>query len=517
VENTLYIASRICAGLDYAHNLKDFQGNSLRIIHRDIGPHNIFITYDGQVKIIDFGIAKASSKNTMTQVGAIKGKIAYMSPEQATGKPIDHRSDIFSIGIVLYEMVTNKQMFEGDTFEAYAKVREAKFEPLEKVKKDLPLRFYKILKRALAKEPAQRYQSADEMLIDVDQCISELSVKPSERSLTQYMRVLFEDEMNTEKDVMRAAASIHNGEMQEIQEDGETSEIIITKNMPPKRKWRRYLYATLLIIIIVFGMIFSMTHINNPESKLNKIKIALADFHLFSDMSRISDSATDSNAIQTNSVYSRENFPGSIFMEYVHVQPDLIKVEKGNLLIESERFEEAIVLFEDMLKNNPSMTEKIIEPYSLALQGQASKLKKTNQKEAEALLLKSVMLKSENAQGHYLLGRLYTEQKNNADAIASYQKAIDLDQQMTKAFFNLGYLYTLDKKYTKAEEMYERVIELSPPFIDEALYNLSFVQVKLGKPRQGIKTLERAIKANPENKQAKFLLQQLKQKSGKER
>jgi serine/threonine protein kinase len=100
LENALYITSQICAGLDYAYKLKDFQGNPLKIIHRDIGPQNIIITYDGQVKIIDFGIAKAAFQGAITQETTIKGKIDYMSPEQATGEDIDHRSDIFAIGIL---------------------------------------------------------------------------------------------------------------------------------------------------------------------------------------------------------------------------------------------------------------------------------------------------------------------------------------------------------------------------------------------------------------------------------
>jgi serine/threonine protein kinase len=115
VEQALYVISRICSGLDYAHKLKDFQGKPLNIIHRDISPQNILITYEGEVKILDFGIAKAASQSTITQHGMIKGKVAYMSPEQASGQKIDLRSDIFSIGILLYELLTHTRMFTGDT------------------------------------------------------------------------------------------------------------------------------------------------------------------------------------------------------------------------------------------------------------------------------------------------------------------------------------------------------------------------------------------------------------------
>ncbi|MGA1790178.1 MAG: protein kinase domain-containing protein [bacterium] len=516
LENALYIASRICAGLDYAHNLKDFHGHSLNIIHRDIGPHNIFITFDGQIKIIDFGIAKAATQHTMTQVGSIKGKIAYMSPEQALGKSVDHRSDIFSIGIVLYEMVTYKQMFEGDNFEAYAKVREAKFEPPEKIKKNLPRKLHKILNKALAKEPERRYQSAEEMLIDLEMCISKLSFRPSDRTLSRYMKALFEDEANTEELAMCEAPPMDYEEELEVEEDNETSRVVINEvDMPEKRKGQRYLYITLATVLIALGMIFGIMMIENPVSKWVKKNADLANRHLFSDLSGITQPAEDSSVVQKDLVSSSGSFQSAGFPESVPLDPELTALlETANALIESEHFDEAIALFEDIMVNKPFMTEKILGPYSEALESQASKLIKTDQEEAKALLLKSIMLNPESVQGHYLLGRLYSKQKNNAGAIASYQKAVELNPQMTEAFFNLGYSYAINKDYIKAEEMYQRVIELSPPFLDEALFNLALVQVKLGNLQRGIENLEQAIEVNPENNQAKKLLQQLNQKAG---
>ncbi len=98
----VYIVAKACEGLDYAHRKKDAQGRPLNIVHRDISPPNILLSYEGDVKIVDFGIAKATKKLTQTQAGILKGKFGYMSPEQVRGLPIDRRSDIFSIGIVLY-------------------------------------------------------------------------------------------------------------------------------------------------------------------------------------------------------------------------------------------------------------------------------------------------------------------------------------------------------------------------------------------------------------------------------
>lgn len=199
LENVLYIASGVCSGLDYAHKMKDLQGQSLNIIHRDVSPQNVFLTYDGQVKIIDFGIAKAASRITNTRSGVIKGKVAYMSPEQAEGHEVDHRSDIFSVGILLYEMVTGRFMYEGDAMDILSQAREARFTRAERVIRDLPECLVVVLDMALAKHPDDRYDSCGEMLSDLEDCIYHLNLRPNGQKLTQFMRGLFDSELKTEE------------------------------------------------------------------------------------------------------------------------------------------------------------------------------------------------------------------------------------------------------------------------------------------------------------------------------
>ncbi|MBN1625430.1 MAG: serine/threonine protein kinase, partial [Deltaproteobacteria bacterium] len=208
LENSLYMISQVCKGLDYAHHLRDFNGTPLSIIHRDIGPQNIFITYDGEVKIIDFGIAKAAIQDRTTQAGSIKGKVAYMSPEQAEGKAVDHRSDIFAIGIMLYELVLERRMFSGDIYEVFKKVRESDFAAPESLNKDLPPRLYEILHKALARNPEMRYQSSGEMLIDIDAFMAERAYRPNERSLSTFIRGLFQSEADSEMTAMHEAAKL---------------------------------------------------------------------------------------------------------------------------------------------------------------------------------------------------------------------------------------------------------------------------------------------------------------------
>src|SRR5947207_4799848 len=116
----------MCEGLDYAHNKKDAAGKPLNIIHRDISPQNILVSYEGEVKIIDFGIAKAASRSSRTQAGVLKGKFGYMSPEQVRGLPLDRRSDVFAIGTVFFEMLTAERLFVGESdFSTLERVRNA--------------------------------------------------------------------------------------------------------------------------------------------------------------------------------------------------------------------------------------------------------------------------------------------------------------------------------------------------------------------------------------------------------
>ncbi|MBU0506011.1 serine/threonine protein kinase, partial [bacterium] len=127
IDIAIYIISEVCRGLDYAHSKKGTDGEPLEIIHRDISPQNILVSYDGGVKIVDFGIAKAARNLSQTHAGILKGKVNYMAPEQAFGKPMDKRTDVFSLGNVFYELITCKRLFYGESqMEILKKIRNQK-------------------------------------------------------------------------------------------------------------------------------------------------------------------------------------------------------------------------------------------------------------------------------------------------------------------------------------------------------------------------------------------------------
>lgn len=199
VEHALLIALKICEGMDYAHKLKDLRQRPLNIIHRDLTPHNVFVTYDGNVKIIDFGIAKAELYDHRTKAGVVKGKISYMSPEQLTGNDIDRRSDIFSIGILLYEMLSGTRMYRGDTATLIRKCLAVDYEPLETVAPALPNAVYSILRNTLIKDKEKRYQSCLEMIRDIEDCLFEIRKYSYRHILQEYILMLFKDEYEKEK------------------------------------------------------------------------------------------------------------------------------------------------------------------------------------------------------------------------------------------------------------------------------------------------------------------------------
>jgi len=168
---SLYVVACVCRALSYAHG-KARNGKPLGIVHRDISPNNVLISDQGEVKLTDFGIAKAQRKREQTAAGVIKGKVAYMSPEQALGTSVDKRSDIFSVGSMLYRMVTEKLPFDGgDDMESLLRVQKAQFTPPEQAKATVSPGVSSIIMRALRLAPSERYQSADEMLVDVERVL----------------------------------------------------------------------------------------------------------------------------------------------------------------------------------------------------------------------------------------------------------------------------------------------------------------------------------------------------------
>ena len=205
LEHTLGIALGLCAGLAYAHDKRDLDNRPLSIVHRDISPRNIVVSFTGDVKIVDFGIAKSGvAEGEDTDAGQLKGKAPYMSPEQARGQPIDWRSDIFATGVMLFELTTGKRLFKGASeFETLKLIVDRDYPRPSEVRPGYPPALEEIVMRALAKDRVDRYQSARDMQADIEAFVRQERIAVSAVSLTTWMEFLFQDKLAQQKEALQ--------------------------------------------------------------------------------------------------------------------------------------------------------------------------------------------------------------------------------------------------------------------------------------------------------------------------
>jgi eukaryotic-like serine/threonine-protein kinase len=200
----LRVGISVCAGLAYAHDKHDLNGVPLEIVHRDISPQNMLITFQGHVKIVDFGIAKSRLKlSEQTRKGQLKGKIAYMAPEQAMGNAIDYRADIFSLGVILYELTTGHRLFKKDTdFETLKAVSTADYARPSVVRPGYPPALEAIVVRALSLEPERRYASAREMQVDLERFAKKHHLVVRDRAIAEWMQWLFREKIRDQTQML---------------------------------------------------------------------------------------------------------------------------------------------------------------------------------------------------------------------------------------------------------------------------------------------------------------------------
>ena len=189
----LHIFAHLAEGLAYAHARKDASGRPVSIVHRDVSPQNIIVSFGGDVKLIDFGIAKAAGKLSRTQVGTIKGKFGYMAPEQIKGGEVDSRTDVFSLGICLWELLTLQRLFQADNeLLVMEKVRHLQVEKPSIYAPGIPSGLDQVVLKALAKDPNERYRASKDVYRDLNHVAEGLGVATRDQ-IAQYMRRAFPD------------------------------------------------------------------------------------------------------------------------------------------------------------------------------------------------------------------------------------------------------------------------------------------------------------------------------------
>ena len=196
-----YIMQRVCEGLDYAHRKKDDMGREMGLVHRDVSPQNVLISFEGECKVVDFGIAKAKNKISKTQAGILKGKFGYMSPEQVRGLELDNRSDIFACGAVLYELLVGERLFLGESdFSTLEKVRNVELVPPTQLNKNLSPQVERIVMKALQKNRDERYRYCSEIAEDLQRYLFSSNQPFARTDLQRYMKQHFKAEIDKEFD-----------------------------------------------------------------------------------------------------------------------------------------------------------------------------------------------------------------------------------------------------------------------------------------------------------------------------
>ena len=194
IEIAVYIAMKVCDGLGYAHEKKDSDGRPLHIVHRDVSPPNALVSRSGEVKLTDFGLAKAVSQMEETDPGIVKGKFSYLAPETAGGKDVDHRADIFAVGIILFELLTNRRLFLGATdAETVELVEAAEIPSISKLNPDVPRELQLILEEALARSPKNRFPSAKVFSQRLASWLASENLTVTPHDVAEYLERLFSD------------------------------------------------------------------------------------------------------------------------------------------------------------------------------------------------------------------------------------------------------------------------------------------------------------------------------------
>jgi serine/threonine-protein kinase len=202
------IIQQACAGLQFAHELKDDDGNNLGVVHRDISPGNIFLTAEGTAKVLDFGVVKANDTASKTRTGVLKGKFGYMSPEQIMAKPVDRRSDVFSLGIVLFELLTNRRLFARESEYATLKaITESPITQLSSLRPDLPKELGEVVSRALTRDLDERFATMKEFSQALGQVMKSQGGVADATEIADYVQGKFAYQLG-EIDKMLQAASL---------------------------------------------------------------------------------------------------------------------------------------------------------------------------------------------------------------------------------------------------------------------------------------------------------------------
>ena len=467
----LLIFTKACAGLDYAHRKKDLGGKDLKIVHRDISPQNILVSYEGEVKLVDFGIAKAASQSSQTRAGMIKGKLAYLSPEQAWGKPLDSRTDIFALGIILYEMLTGKKLYQGDDeFSTLEKVRQAKVDPPpSKLNAEISPELEAIVLRALAKEPRDRYQSVSELQMALEDLMSQRRYDFNTIRFTQYIQRLFSAQLEQDSERFRAA-ELASAETP-TQDKSTVVRTVPRKRVAPepapstKRGIRKKpssslarAFATFRLTIMTLTLVFLtlvwMARVDFPLAYSLRVRSPSAQI-LIDNLARLPDRVFERWVLP----YLKTPIPEPL--RVVEAAPPSVKTISA-VSAPGPITPIGSVPNTDARPHRGSLMPRDRQEVKRLIAESESDYNRGNLRLVEKKLRSVIDIDPYSPRAYHLLGTVLLEQKESLQALKIFEEATRLFPENPRLRYDLGFLYMDYNLVSLARNELTTAVELSP-------------------------------------------------------
>lgn len=475
VGHALLIISKVCAGLDYAHRKKDLTGRELNLVHRDISPQNILVSYEGEVKLVDFGIAKAASQSSETRTGILKGKLSYMAPEQARGQAVDRRTDIFAIGIVLYEILTGHKLFKGDNdFDTLEKVREAKVEPPPtSLNSQVDPELEAMILKALAKEPDHRYQSASEMQTALEDHMSRKGYDFSTVRLAQYLQNLFQHDIEQDSQrfqiAMGTTVSMGIADQSTVvrrhapaseSTPSQPSRRLPTPTPTPKPAGPAAFLSTILTVMIVMGSATLLSMINPPflaSLSDSYPEVHAAVFRLSHWPFQMLDWAS---GILTGTTGPRRSVSVVSTPPLPEVSPTSVSTEPS--AVQSASPEPATVPTEIAEEPDRKLTAQEKEEVRTLLRDAKKAYDERRLDDVDRMLRRIIDLNPSVPIVYHLLGTVMTERKNPDGALRIFEEATRKFPDDPLLHYDLGFLYFKQGVVSLAKDELKKALILNP-------------------------------------------------------
>lgn len=499
--------------LHYAHEKTGGSGQQLNIVHRDVSPQNILISYDGDVKLVDFGIAKALTKSQHTQAGVLKGKLAYMSPEQARGEAIDRRADIYSLGVVFWEFLTGKRLFSGDSeASVLRKVLDPKIPSPTSISSNLSSDLEILCMRCLAPNPKDRYPDALSLAMALESHLRDLTTMPGSYSIRDFMRLVFGPEMANEseqiqeelKAVREFVAIGAQPDAANIIEDNLKKTVVLPSD--PTGGKQDQLIAKQGLWGNIPGKVFL----------LGGAGAAIVIF-LFMFVFR-TDPHTDSIPPEATSASispsTETSIPKSSMVAETSADPvdGADSLEQRIATFVSENDYDGALEELASAENKGAWSVDVLKEVRAQIMTQKSESLLNDQPEQALQLLQDVVMHVPDYPEAYLqMGRALTRLSRQEEALQAYDQAILLDSSQHIAFYNHGTLLMQKGEYEKAEQSFLKTIALQPPYLADVLVNIAGCRAMSEDWDGAISYLRQAVKADPDHVIAKQNLERLMQ------